>query len=46
MRLYLCMTNERNNGAINMPSHVMGNFRDPQEALAYHGHCAAPIIVP
>ena len=46
MRLYLCMANERKNDAINMPSHVMGNFGDSQETLAYHSLCAIPIIVP
>lgn len=41
MRNYWCMAYERANGVVKLPSHIMGNFRDPQRTLAYRRQCAA-----
>lgn len=41
MRNYWCMTFERANGCIKLPSHIMNCFVNPQKTLAYRRQCAA-----
>ncbi len=40
-RSYWCMNFERLNGAVKLPAHIMQNFRDPQQTLAYRRQCTA-----
>jgi hypothetical protein len=35
------MNFERMNGAVKLPAHIIQNFRDPQQTLAYRSQCAA-----
>ena len=40
-RSYWCMNFERMNGAVKLPAHIIQNFRDPQQTLAYRRQCSA-----
>ena len=40
-RNYWCMNFERMNGSVKIPAHIMQNFRDLQQTLAYMRQCAA-----
>lgn len=41
MRLYWCMNYERQNGTVKMPSHIVKNYRDIYQTLAYRFQCAS-----
>ena len=41
MRLYWCMNYERQNGTVKLPSHIVKNYRDIYQTLAYRFQCAS-----
>lgn len=41
IKTFWCMAYERKNGLLKLPSHIMKNYRAPQQTLAYRMQCMA-----